>query len=436
MLITYLNLSTRFSDGPSPRTGAAVKALRICALLACAAIVGCQTPAPAPPPERPVASVAAVSFDKAIDFAVDDLLIQAQRLPEFQPAAPASGVAAAFKKDQPAAPKVRIIVDNALDGVTGQQNVATRALDSRLLAGIVARFPAFQVSPISSGDLASARFILTTTVTMLERGQGKAASYRLNFSLTDSRSGIVVAQASAQATGDTVDTTPTAFYRDSPSLVKDRTVEGQIRTAQTPVGTAADGVYLSSLSVAALISEGSRLYEATQYAEALAVYEAAAARPDGKHLRVYNGLYLSNIQLGRLDGAEQAFARLVLLGLATNSLSVKFLFRPGSTDFWPDPKINTFYPMWIRVVAREAIVTKTCITVTGHTSRTGSDQANERLSLARAVSIQRRLEAAAPEMFGRLQANGQGFRENLVGTGSDDAGDALDRRVEFKVRAC
>ena len=436
MLITYLNLSTRFSDGPSPRTGAAVKALRICALLACAAIVGCQTPAPAPPPERPVASVAAVSFDKAIDFAVDDLLIQAQRLPEFQPAAPASGVAAAFKKDQPAAPKVRIIVDNALDGVTGQQNVATRALDSRLLAGIVARFPAFQVSPISSGDLASARFILTTTVTMLERGQGKAASYRLNFSLTDSRSGIVVAQASAQATGDTVDTTPTAFYRDSPSLVKDRTVEGQIRTAQTPVGTAADGVYLANLSVAALISEGSRLYDATQYAEALAVYEAAAARPDGKHLRVYNGLYLSNIQLGRLDGAEQAFARLVLLGLGTNSLSVKFLFRPGSTDFWPDPKVNTFYPMWIRVVAREAIVTKTCITVTGHTSRTGSDQANERLSLARAVSIQRRLEAAAPEMFGRLQANGQGFRENLVGTGSDDAVDALDRRVEFRVRAC
>ena len=65
-----------------------------------------------------------------------------------------------------------------------------------------------------------------------------------------------------------------------------------------------------------------------------------------------------------------------------------------------------------------------------------SDQANERLSLARAVSIQRRLEAASPERFGRLQANGQGFRENLVGTGSDDAGDALDRRVEFRVRAC
>ncbi len=432
MPLTHLNPLLRFSARP----GAFGRATRLCSALVCFAIAACQTPAPAPPPERPAALVSAVSFDKAIDFAVDDLLIQAQRLPEFQPPAPASGVTAAFRKEQPAAPKVRIIVDNALDGITGQQTVATRALDARLLEGVDARFPAFQVSPISAGDLASARFILTTTVTVLERGQGKAASYRLNFSLTDSRSGIVVAQASAQATGDTVDTTPTAFYRDSPSLVKDRTVEGQIRTAQTPAGTAADGVYLSNLSVAALISEGSRLYDATQYGEALTVYEAAAARPDGKHLRVYNGLYLSNVQLGRLDGAEQAFGRLVLLGLGTNSLSVKFLFKPGSTEFWPDPKINTFYPMWIRVVAREAIVTKTCITVTGHTSRTGSDQANERLSLARAVSIQRRLEAAAPEMFGRLQASGQGFRENLVGTGSDDAGDALDRRVEFRVRAC
>jgi len=29
-----------------------------------------------------------------------------------------------------------------------------------------------------------------------------------------------------------------------------------------------------------------------------------------------------------------------------------------------------------------------------------------------------------------------GFRENIVGSGTDDLGDSLDRRVEFKVRAC
>ncbi|HET9764060.1 MAG TPA: OmpA family protein, partial [Casimicrobiaceae bacterium] len=77
-----------------------------------------------------------------------------------------------------------------------------------------------------------------------------------------------------------------------------------------------------------------------------------------------------------------------------------------------------------------------CLTIVGHTSKTGSEQFNDRLSLQRAVAIQHRIEALAPETAGRLQAVGMGFRENLVGSGTDDLRDALDRRVEFKVRAC
>lgn len=408
-------------------------------LLLLGALAACQTPPPPPVfvppplPERPAPPPAAVAFDQAIDFAVDDLLIQAQRLPEFQPKAPD---AAGAPRKEPSDARIHIVVDNALDGKTGQQTVATRTLDERLLNRVAARFPAFQVSPISAGDLASARFILTTTVTVLDQSQVGSSTYRVNFSLTDGRSGIVVAMAAAQATGETVDITPTNFYRDSPSLVKDRTMEGQIRTARTPAGSAADGVYMASLSVAALIAEGSRLYEAGKYDEALAVYETAAARPDGKHMRVFNGLYLSQVQLGRMDGAEQAFGRIVQLGLATNSLSVKFLFKPGGTDFWPDPKISGPYPMWLRVVARESIASKTCITIVGHSSRTGSEESNDRLSLQRAVSIERRLVAVSPEIARQMQTSGVGFRENLIGTGTDDARDALDRRVEFRVRGC
>jgi hypothetical protein len=29
-----------------------------------------------------------------------------------------------------------------------------------------------------------------------------------------------------------------------------------------------------------------------------------------------------------------------------------------------------------------------------------------------------------------------GWRENIIGTGTDDVTDALDRRVEFKIVAC
>ena len=193
---------------------------------------------------------------------------------------------------------------------------------------------------------------------------------------------------------------------------------------------------MSRLPINALISEASKLYEAGNYAEALRYYESAAARPEGQQLRVFNGLYLVNTQLGRTDEAEKAFAKIVALGLATNSLSVKFLFRPGSLDFLADPKVSGPYNMWLRLVAREVASSK----VVPHHRRshqpTGTEQFNDRLSLQRAVTIQRRIEALAPETVGRLQSVGMGFRENLVGSGTDDLRDALDRRVEFKVRAC
>jgi outer membrane protein OmpA-like peptidoglycan-associated protein len=92
--------------------------------------------------------------------------------------------------------------------------------------------------------------------------------------------------------------------------------------------------------------------------------------------------------------------------------------------------------MWLRLVAREVAASGTCLTIVGHTSKTGNEQYNDRLSLQRAVAVQKRLESQAPETTGRLQSVGMGFRENLVGSGSDDLRDALDRRVEFKVRNC
>jgi len=74
--------------------------------------------------------------------------------------------------------------------------------------------------------------------------------------------------------------------------------------------------------------------------------------------------------------------------------------------------------------------------VIGHTSHTGSEAFNDRLSAQRAAVIQRRLEQEAAALGGRLKSHGMGFRENLIGTGSDDASDSLDRRVEFRIIDC
>jgi outer membrane protein OmpA-like peptidoglycan-associated protein len=126
----------------------------------------------------------------------------------------------------------------------------------------------------------------------------------------------------------------------------------------------------------------------------------------------------------------------VQLGLDNRNLGVKFLFNPGTTDFWSDPKISGPYPLWIRQIARQAAGSKVCLDIVGHTSHTGSEPYNDRLSAQRAASIQKKLETEAPPLNGRMKSSGVGWRENLIGTGTDDASDSLDRRVEFKINPC
>ena len=94
------------------------------------------------------------------------------------------------------------------------------------------------------------------------------------------------------------------------------------------------------------------------------------------------------------------------------------------------------YGMWLRQIARESVASKVCMNVLGHTSRTGSEQANNALSLQRAEHIRQRLATEAPQLGPRLKAAGMGFRQNVIGSGTDNALDALDRRVEFKIVDC
>ena len=88
--------------------------------------------------------------------------------------------------------------------------------------------------------------------------------------------------------------------------------------------------------------------------------------------------------------------------------------------------------MWLQQIATEAVGSKACLQITGHTSPTGTAALNDSLSLLRAEYIQSRLEEDQPALKKRTTAAGVGSRENLIGTGKDDASDELDRRVELK----
>jgi len=219
-------------------------------------------------------------------------------------------------------------------------------------------------------------------------------------------------------------------------VIKDKVVEGYARTATTAVGQHADPYYMERIGVGTVITEATTLYNAERYQDALGQYQTALATPQGQQLRAESGLYLTNMKLGHVAEAEQSFGRIVALGIAYNELGVKFLFNPGSVEFWSDPKISGAYQMWLRQIARGVVAAGSCMKVVGHTSKSGPAAANEALSLKRATTIRQRLANEQPALATRTQVEGMGFRQNIVGSGTDNAVDALDRRVEFKIIPC
>ena len=92
--------------------------------------------------------------------------------------------------------------------------------------------------------------------------------------------------------------------------------------------------------------------------------------------------------------------------------------------------------MWLRQIAKAVQSSGSCLNITGHTSRSGTEAVNDRLSLARAETVKRLITTEVAALANRLQVSGVGYRENIVGTGADDASDAVDRRVEFKTVDC
>jgi outer membrane protein OmpA-like peptidoglycan-associated protein len=325
-----------------------------------------------------------------------------------------------------------LVIDPLLDARTGQQTKAAEQVEVELARALAGTMQGLAILPFKGEGAAQSRFLLTGTVTKLP----ETDRFRLGAAVSNRDTGLVVAQAVATFVQPGMSAAPTKFYADSPSLTRDRSVEGQLRTAETSAGSPADALYIEQVPTSALLASALTAYNAQQWEQALEQYTAAVQRPDGQQLRTFNGIYLCNIQLGRMAEAEQAFAKIAALGLATNNLAVKLLFRPGRTDFWPDPKVSSLYPMWLRLIATAVRKSESCLSIVGHTSRSGSDAVNDKLSLARASTIRDRLEREAPGIASRASVKGLGSRENLIGSGTDDTSDALDRRVEFKVTAC
>jgi len=320
------------------------------------------------------------------------------------------------------------------------QTKATHAVESRIVDLVRSKYSQFSLQPFQAFNVSPSTLVLMGTLTGINlRGEtaGRHEAYRVCLALADLKSGTVVGKGTARARLQGVEHSPTPFFQDSPAWMKESSAEGYIATCQaSKIGDPIPPAYLNGILAATLLSNAIAFYDRGSYRAALDQYTAVLAMPGGNQFRTYNGLYLANLKLGRTKAADEAFDKIVEYGLAQNRLALKFLFKPGSTAFVQDHKISGPYPFWLKEIARYASQRNACLEIIGHTSPTGPEPLNERLSLLRAEFIKRSLETEAPNLKSRTIAQGVGSRENLVGNGKDDLSDSLDRRVVFNLIPC
>jgi outer membrane protein OmpA-like peptidoglycan-associated protein len=355
-------------------------------------------------------------FDQAVDFAAHAVLSNA----------PAPDSASSV-----------LVIDPLIDGMTGYQSKATRSIQERIIRMVQKEFPQYTVRRLTPETLNQQPRILMGTFTpvtaKMQTGGGEREFFRFCLIMGDLKTNKVIAKQVVRVPIVEADSTPTAVFSDSPVWTDDRSVKAYIANCQAnKVGDPIKPEYFEGLLAAALVSEAGDAYDEGHYAEALDLYTTARKTPAGDQLRVYNGIYLSLTKLGRNTQAAAAFSDLVDYGLRTKRLAVKILFRPGSVRFASDAAFSATYDSWLQQIATRAVATNTCLQVVGHTSPTGPAALNDSLSLVRAEYVQARLEGEEPTLKKRTVASGVGSRENLIGTGRDDASDMLDRRVEFK----
>ncbi len=336
-----------------------------------------------------------------------------------------------------------LIVDPPVDQTTVRHSAVTRDVERRIVDVVGQRFPNLQPAPLAGNPLERQPVMVLSCMTpVVGPGEKKPdldrapKTYRIWASLSDTRTNKIISSETVWVRAVDVDTTPTKFFRDSPGWAMDNSMKAYLKVCGGKPGDTMDPAYLSGMGTSAVVNQATAAYEAGRYPEALAYYTEASQLPGGDQMRVWNGAYLSNAALGRTREAEEAFGRMVDAGLAQGKLGVKFVFRPASAQFWPDPAVSGQYPAWLRQIAQHSAARKACLLVVGHSSPTGTPAANEILSERRAQSVREQIVRRAMALRTRTEARGRGAKEPLVGTGKDNASDLLDRRVEFEPRAC
>jgi len=326
------------------------------------------------------------------------------------------------------------IIDPFIEADTG--NVTHASLQIQDLLGSTLTQNQITVLPFDPASVAAASDVILGSVAYEPYGSTATRHYHLFASVVDVKTSTVIANADAWVSNNKIDISPVDIYQSSPMYIKDNPTKLRVSTSREAAGSPVERDYVSGLDAAALSQQASAEFDKKDYEAAIADFNRSIALPQGKTMKNYSGLYQSYYKLGQRDAATKAFYDLFNIAAGTNDITLKFLFSVNSVDFIADQGTVDQYGIWLQQAAQYFDKNGSCLTVVGHSSHTGEQAYNVKLSLARAEKIQKLLASDNSAIVKKIQSSGRGFSENIVGTGTDDLQDAIDRRVEFKIRPC
>lgn len=331
----------------------------------------------------------------------------------------------------------KLVVDDFTDEDSGEVITASQEIEDIIFAEAEKNFRKFSLSKMNSKNISYADYMINGVISLERHSKNHADKfYHVFASVTDLESGKIIAKSSAWVSGKNLNYTPIKEYHNSPMFLTDQRHKSKVVNARGISGAKADTEYYDTIETNALLLEASNAYGQGQYPKAIDLFERAAQRSDGQIMKTYAGLYQTYLKLGDEGAAEDAFGKLVEISVLNNSLSVKLLFKVNSTDFIADSKLRSRYKIWIRQISRFFDRNNYCTHIVGHSSRTGSEEYNNRLSKARALAVQKTMSSYLGDVKAKTRIVGKGFNDNIKGLGTDDGRDAIDRRVEFKIIDC
>ncbi|HHC74081.1 MAG TPA: hypothetical protein ENK78_03280 [Thiothrix sp.] len=309
----------------------------------------------------------------------------------------------------------KVVVDEFIDRDSQESVMATQQITQGVIQA-ARGYTMVQAYPLSRQYLPNAHYVIRGYVYYDPQ---KNSQYRLFASVQHLASGEMITLSQVFINDRGMNFARTPEYRDTPTFPIRK---GQVR----------DELARLDPETRAILNDAGKAYARKDFKTAQQLYTQASERPQGQIARTYSGLYISELRLGQRKAAEAAFVRLIKLNLAKRqNIALKLLFKVNSTEFIGDQFATAQYQMWLKKIAELIAEQRNCLTIVGHSSHTGQANYNLQLSQKRAIRVQDDMAMTFPEVGYYSKTVGKGFSENIVGSGTDDQRDMVDRRVEF-----